>query len=268
MRERAADSKVYPSNFADWHALAREVSAMRASMPADTRLLADHFKIGAGLGFVLDDPRIAVLDHPLNHHHGRAPQLRLWGLHNEGRAPRDTAPQLLIVGATDVPYREQLRRWHDLCRMVGPLPPPRVLNIDHGRQRYLLFALSGQRRGGCVAPAMAWVDGPEPGDRVSRRFALEGWAFKDGVGLSSVEVLLDGRPFARAAYGLPRPEVAGFWAKWREGGSTDPAHPNVGFRAELDLGDRPPGAYRIGLRLHGRDGSVEDWPSQMVELRR
>lgn len=268
MRERAADTKLYPSNFADWHALAREVSAMRASMPADTRLLADHFKIGAGLGFALDDPRIAVLDHPLNHHHGRAPQLRLWNLHSEGRAPRDTAPQLLIVGATDVPYREQLRRWHDLCRMVGPLPPPRVLNIDHGRQRYLLFALSGQRRGGCVAAAMAWVDGPEPGARVPRRFALEGWAFKDGVGLSSVEVLLDGRPFARAAYGLPRPEVAGFWAKWREGGSTDPAHPDVGFRAELDLGDRPPGRYRIGLRLHGRDGSVEDWPSQIVELRR
>lgn len=268
LRERAAESKAYPSNFAGWDTLAREVAAMRARMPEDTRLLADNFKIGAELGFALDDPHIPVLDHPLNRHHGRAPQLALWGLHSDGRALRETAPQLLVVGATDVEFKHQLSRWHALCERVGPLPPPKVLNIDGGRQRFLLFALEGPRnRRLCTAPAMAWIDAPEAGAVVSRRFALEGWAFKDGVGVVSVEVLLDGRPFARAAYGRARPEVAGFWNKWREGGSTDPQHPNVGFRADLDLGDRPPGRYRIGLRLHGRDGSVEDWPERIVELR-
>ena len=268
VRERSAASKWYPSNFAGWSVLAREVDTMRARMPADTRLLADNFKIGAELGFALDDPDIRVLDHPLNHHHGRAPQLRLWGLQRDRRIDRIDGPMLLVVGAADVRYRELLQRFHDLCAMVGPLPPPNVLNIDRGRQRFLLFALSPVASGGeCVAPAMAWVDTPAAGDAVGRRFSVQGWAFKDGVGLSRVEVLIDGKPVAHVEYGLERPEVVGFWSKWRDGGSTDPQQPKVGFRAEIDLGKRPPGTYWLGLRLHGRDGSVEDWPEQVVRVR-
>ncbi len=268
VRERSAASKWYPSNFAGWNMLAREVETMRARMPAGTRLLADNFKIGAELGFALDDPAIEVLDHPLNHHHGRAPQLRLWGLQRDGRIDRSDAPTLLMVGATDVGYREQLRRYHDLCAMVGPLPPPRVVNIDRGRQRFLLFALSPRASSGaCVAPAMAWVDSPAAGDAVGRRFAVRGWAFKDGAGLSRVEVLIDGVPVADADYGLARPEVADFWAKWRKGGSTDPQQPKVGFRADVDMSARPPGTYWLGLRLHGRDGSVEAWPEQAVRVK-
>jgi 4-amino-4-deoxy-L-arabinose transferase-like glycosyltransferase len=268
LRERAAASKVYPSNFAGWDVLAREVDAMRARMPLDTRIVADNFKIGAELGFALNDADIPVLDHPLNQHHGRAPQLALWGLEYDRRAERNDAPVLLVVGATDVNYRELLQRYHDLCAMVGPLPSPTVLNIDRGRQRFLLFALPPVRSaGGCTAPAMAWIDAPEASDTVARRFAMQGWAFKDGVGLARIEVLIDGQPVADADYGIDRPEVAGFWLKWRDGGSTDPQQPKVGFRTEIDMGDRPPGTYWLGLRLHGRDGSVEDWPQQAVVLR-
>lgn len=272
VRERAAASKVYPSNFAGWDVLAREVEAMRARMPDGTRIVADNFKIGAELGFALNDAEIPVLDHPLNRHHGRAPQLLLWGLQYGHRAygrhaGRGDAPVLLVVGASDVSYREQLQRYHNLCEMVGPLPSPTVLNIDRGRQRFLLFALPPARsEGDCTAPAMAWIDAPEAGDVVARRFALRGWAFKDGVGLARIEVLIDGQPIADAEYSIDRPEVVGFWQKWREGGSTDPRQPKVGFRAEVDLGDRPPGTYWLGLRLRGRDGSVEDWPEQSLVL--
>lgn len=270
LRERSAASKWYPSNFAGWNVLAREVDAMRARMPANTRLVADNFKIGAELGFALNDPEIAVLDHPLNQHHGRAPQLQLWGLLHRDHKRLSDAPLLLVVGATDVSYREQLQRYHDLCAMVGPLPPPNVLNIDRGRQRFLLFALPPQRADGdgdCTAPAMAWIDTPAAGDTVARRFTLQGWAFKDGVGLARVEVLVNGQPVADAEYGIERPEVSGFWTKWRDGGSTDPQQPKVGFRAQIDLGTRTPGTYGLMLRLHGRDGSVEDWPEHAVVLR-
>ena len=267
VRERSAASKWYPANFAGWSVLAREVDTMRTRMPAGTRLLADNFKIGAELGFALNDPDIRVLDHPLNHHHGRAPQLRLWALQRDERVVPADAPVLLVVGATDVSYREQLQRYHDLCAMVGPLPPPKVLNIDRGRQRFMLFALSPAAVDGeCVAPAMAWVDTPAAGDAVARRFQVQGWAFKDGVGLSRVEVLIDGKPVVDAEYGIERPEVVGFWSKWRKGGSTDLQQPKVGFRAKIDLGKRPTGTYWLGLRLHGRDGSVEDWPEQVLEV--
>jgi 4-amino-4-deoxy-L-arabinose transferase-like glycosyltransferase len=267
IREVAADGKAYPTNFAGWDELARATRTMRARMPADTRLLADNFKIGAELGFALNDPNIAVLDHPLNRHHGRAPQLRLWGMQPAHRRELGEVPVLLIVGATDVEYKRLLQRYHELCAMVGPLPAPNVVNIDRGRQRFLLFALPAKPvEGPCIAPAMAWVDNLDDGESVSKTFVVEGWAFKEGVGIARVEVLLDGEPFADARYGVPRPEVVGFWAKWSEKGSSDPQQPNLGFRAEIDLGARPSGIYRLALRLHGHDGSVEDWPERIVRL--
>lgn len=262
-RAAAAASRQYPANFAGWDELAEAVTAARSRMPAGTRLLADNFKIGAELGFVFDDPAIDVLDHPQNVRHGRAPQLALWGLLHRDRGTLGAAPRLLVVGSRDVDYKHLLRRYHDLCTMLGPLPPPQVLNIDRGRKRYLLFALPAQRASGpCTLPAMAWLDAPGDGDTVSRRFTVDGWAFKDGVGLARVEVLIDGRPVATARYGLPRPDVAGYWKI-----SRDPQHPNVAFRAEVDAGALPPGRHWLGLRLHGRDGSVEDWWEQPFELR-
>lgn len=303
LRARFAATKAYPANFAGWDVLAREVAAQRARMPADTRLLADNFKIGAELGFALDDPRIPVLDHPLNHRHGRAPQLRLWGL--DASAPDAVAvwrpgrahPVLLVVGATDVNGRDLLQRYHDLCDAVGSLPPPKVLNIDHGRQRFLLFALpAGGARSpavaasastsstatlstdtsrpstgpsaadGCAAPGLASIDQPVEDARVGRSFEVRGWASREGTGLLGVEILLDGRPVARADYGQARPDVAAFWRQWSRRGSLDPQHPAVGFQARVDAGDLAPGTHWLGLRLHGRDGSVEDWSEQAVTI--
>jgi len=263
LRARSAAEKWYPSNFAGWDALADVVRSQRAAMPAGTRVVADNFKLGSELGFALGDPNIPVLDHPLNHKHGRAPQLALWGLHHVDRSGLGGQPLLLVVGATDVAFKNLLHRYRELCAMVGPLPPPRVLNIDHGRQRFLLFALDGPRTGACTTPAMAWIDSPTADAPLSRVFQVSGWAFKDGVGLAGVEVTLDGHVVARADYGR---RYDGLQASWQ--GSTDPQHPRVGFDARVDLGTSriAPGRHWLGLRLHGRDGSVEDWSEQPVVI--
>ncbi|HST44103.1 MAG TPA: glycosyltransferase family 39 protein, partial [Luteimonas sp.] len=216
LRAQTAGLKWYPANFAGWSELADAVRARRDGMPAGTRVIADNFKIGAELGFALGDPRIEVLQHPLNRAHGRAPQLQLWRLEATGATDPLTTPVLLVVGASDVEYKHLLLRYQGLCRRFGPLPPPRVLNIDHGRVRYLVFALgveaAGATRatGGCVAPAMAWIDTPASGSRVGTPLAVSGWAFKEGVGIASVEVLADGEVVARARYGLPAPGVLTF----------------------------------------------------------
>lgn len=262
LRARLAAQKWYPANFAGWDSLADAVRAQRATMPASTRIVADNFKIGAELGFVLDDPRIAVLDHPLNRKHGRAPQLHLWRLESAGRADWGDAPVLLVVGGSEVEYKNLLAHYHGLCRKVGPLPPPRVVNIDHGRQRFLLFTLEGKSsQAACTAPAMAYIDAPHPGVRIGRTFDVQGWAFKDGVGLDRVEITLDGTVVAQAEYGLSSPGTAAFWKI-----SNDPNHPYVGFGAQVKAGGIAPGRHWLGLRLHGRDGSVEDWPEQPLRV--
>src|SRR5690606_29149730 len=208
----------------------------------------------------------AVLPHPLNRRHGREPQLALWGLLAPDRASLGARPLLLAIAAGDVEYKDLLAHYHELCQRLGPLPPPRVVGVDHGAQRFLLFALPPARTqaqaGACTTPAMAWIDAPVPGTRVGGRFEVEGWAFKDGVGLEAVEVTLDGEVVARADYGIANPGVAAFWKI-----STDPNHPAVGFRATVDASALPAGRHWLGLRLHGADGSIEPWREQRLDIR-
>ena len=261
LRAQTAARNFHPTNFAGWDELDAAVREKLATMPANTRLLAGNFKIGAELGFARGDAGIDVLAHPLNDKHGRAPQLALWKLSHATRASLASGPVLLVASAGDVEFRDLLAHYHALCRQVGPLPPPRVLNIDHGRQRFLLFAFDGpMRAGACTTPALAFIDAPLPSAEVPGAFDVAGWAFKDGVGLRGVEVLLDGRVVAQARYGEANAGVADYWRI-----SIDPNHPRVYFRARIE--NASPGAHWLGLRLHGTDGSVEDWSEQKLVVR-
>jgi 4-amino-4-deoxy-L-arabinose transferase-like glycosyltransferase len=260
IRERTAGEKYYPRNFAGWESLGTAVKTELKTMPAGTRVLADNFKVGAELGFELRHPDIEVLRAPLNDKHGRTAQLVEWNLLADGER---NAPRLLVLSPSDQRYRDLLQRYHDICAMVGPLPPPKVVSTDHGYQRFLLFHLPARKATGeCVTPAMAWVDAPLPDVRVDGRFVVNGWAFKDGVGLARVEVLVDGKVAAEASYGGEL-DVRPYWKI-----STDPHHPRVGFRANLDAAAFTAGSHWLGLRLHGTDGSVEDWWEQPFEVER
>ncbi len=255
LREQLAGYKYYPRNFAGWQPLADAVRTELAQMPADTKLIAGNFKVGAELGFVLGDGRIEVLPHPLNDKHGRSVQLGLWGLLHDGQ--RD-GPRLLVLSPSDQRYRDLLAQYHRVCAQVGPLPAPKVVSQDHGFQRFLLFQLPAKRADGpCVTPAMAWLDAPaahavvKPGT-----LQVTGWAFKDGPGLARVEVLLDGRSVGDAGYGRDF-DIRAAWQ-----GTNDPNHPHVGFDLAVDTTRLAPGRHWLGLRLHGTDGSVETWQEQ------
>jgi hypothetical protein len=257
-RARLASGPAYADNFSGWEDLAREVRAALAAMPADTRVVADNFMLGAQLSLALDRGDIPVLDHPLNRKHGRAVQLADWGLLSAGRSDWGDGPILLVVEDTARPLKLRLQGYRDLCRQAGGLPPPRVLNVDHGRKRFLLFRITAASAG-CVTPALAWIQTPGPGERVSGQFPVKGWALKQGAAVSLVEVLVDGRRVAVADYGQPRSDVIDYWG-------LQGADPGVGFSARLDLSGHAPGTVWLGLVVHGEDGSVEAWPEQPVRV--
>ena len=249
-----------PPHFSGWRQLDAAVAERLASMPADTRLVAGNFKLGAQLGHARNDADIPVLAHPLNEKHGRAAQLSDWGLLH-ATLPNAGVPTLLVANTGDIAPRDMLAYYHRLCRQAGPLPSPQVLNIDQGRERFLLFALPRTPGDGpCVTPALSYIDAPQPGAGVAPAFEVAGWAFKDGVGLARVEVLLDGEVVAEARYGEANPGIARYWKT-----STDPNHPHVYFRARIDRAAS--GAHWLGLRLHGADGSVEDSAAQRIVVR-
>ena len=264
LREQTASLKWYPSNFAGWTELAAAVREELDDMPADTVLVADSFKVGAELGFALGDPRIRVLDHPINRHHGRAPQLRLWGLQLDDRKALGDRPVLLVVATGDVKFSGLLERYQWICRHMGALPLSRVVNADHGAQRFVLARLLPDQAsdGGCVTPAVAHIDSPRPNATVSGRVEVSGWAVKDVAGVEAVRITLDGVPVADGGYGVPNAWVGDFL----QGRSKDPGHPAVAFSTSVDLGDRAPGVYWLGLEIIGRDGSVERWSERPLRI--
>ncbi len=254
-------SELRPPHFSGWDQLDAAVATRLRTLPPDTRLLAGNFKIGAQLGHARNQPDIPVLAHPLNEKHGRAAQLANWGLLREDLRAGPNPPLLVVANTGDVAPKDLLEYYHTLCRQLGPLPSPEVLNINHGRERFLLFAIPDKARPGpCITPALSYIDVPAPGARVAAAFDVAGWAFKDGVGLARVEVLLDGRVVAHARYGEANPGIAAFWKT-----STDPNHPNVYFRARI--AGAAPGAHWLGLRMHGADGSVEQSAEQRIVVR-
>jgi hypothetical protein len=258
-RQWLAGGEFYADNFSGWDAVSRQVRSELASMPTDTRLVADNFMLGAQLAFALDRDDIRVLEHPANIKHGRALQLDHWGLLSAGRSDWGGSTVLLVVEDGARPLRLRLDGYRELCRRSGGLPPPRVLNVDRGRKRFLLFRLPAPSEA-CSMPALAWFESPLPNDEVAGVVAVTGWALKESVGIGRVELMLDGAPVAQVDYGVPRADVLEYW-KVHEGSD------RVGFRTSLDLSGHPGGEAWLGLRIHGLDGSIEDWPQQRIRVR-
>lgn len=259
LREKTVASKAYAAGFAGWREIAAEIR--RQPLPAGTRIVADNFALAAQLSFALDRDDILVLDHPLNRKHGRAEQLRAWNAIFDPREP--FAGDLLLVVQDDaVPMKRRLAAYHERCASFGRMPVVGALNVDHGRKRFLLYRFDAALpNGSCAMPALSWIDTPTGRMRLPAAFEVRGWAFKDGAGLRRVDVLIDGEPTAQAQYGLAMPHVADYWRI-----SSDPAQPNVGFVARIDASAWPPGRHWLGLRLHGRDGSIEDGPEQGIVI--
>lgn len=259
-RSWLAAGPAYADNFSGWDEVADAVRSDLAALPADTVLVADNFMLGAQLSLALGGDEVRVLEHPLNAKHGRAVQLAEWGLLEQGEALRGGGPVLLVVEDTARPLRQRLEGYRALCAVAGALPPPRVLNVDRGRKRFLRFVLPAPGTG-CAKPALAWIDSPRPGDAVGGELVVKGWALKSGAGLARVELLLDGEVVAEADYGQRKPDVANYWGLPASDGDA------FGFHARVPLAGRRPGRAWLGLRLHGADGSLEDWPAIPVVVR-
>lgn len=272
-----AAGEAYADNLSGWHEVADAVRDDLRTLPSETLVVADNFMLGAQLSLALGR-EVRVLEHPLNAKHGRAVQLAQWGLLERGESLQGGAPVLLVVEDTARPLKARLDGYRGLCTLAGVLPPPRVLNVDQGRKRFLRFGLTspaaradaraeadvgGQvaTHAACVLPALAWIDSPRPGDTAAGELRIEGWALKSGAGLARVEVLLDGEVVAQASHGLPRPDVATYWGLPASDGD------GFGFTAQVPLDGREPGRAWLALRLHATDGSVEDWPAVPLRLR-
>ena len=218
------------------------------------------------LALALGRDDVRVLPHPLNEKHGRSVQLADWGQVDEGARDWAGRPVLLVVEDTARPLRLRLAGYRELCERAGGLSPPRVLNVDHGRKRFLRFVLPGpvaaETANDCTLPALAWLEAPARGDVLAPGDEVRGWALKAGSRITRVELLLDGKVVTQGVPGLPRPDVADYWGLAPADGE------RVGFRLVMPAVEGgAAGRAWLGLRLVTAEGAAEDWPAQPVAWR-
>lgn len=87
--------------------------------------------------------------------------------------------------------------------------------------------------------------------RLDAPFVIEGWAIDEFEGVAAVEVRLGEILLGRVRPDRDHPGVRGQWPM-----STDPAHPQVGFRLEVDPGalGTASGPHRLRLLAFERGG--------------
>lgn len=261
-RERLAATPAYADNFSGWDVAADATRAALAGLPADTRIVADNFMLGAQLAWALRRDDIGVAPHPLNAKHGRAVQLGDWGLLLARRPP---GPVLLVVEDTARPAKDRLLGYRALCEWAGGLPPPTVALADGGRKRLLLHPLDADASAGgapapssaCTLPALGWIESPAPGERVPGELQVRGWALVPGGRVASVEIHVEGERLGQVVPDQPRPDVLTYWGLAQD--------PRVGFSMSLPRPDVR-GRVRLGLVVVMPDGRREPLPTQGLVL--
>jgi 4-amino-4-deoxy-L-arabinose transferase-like glycosyltransferase len=252
----APPSRAMIDNLAEWPAVVAFAQAQRAG-EAGAALIAGDFMLGAQLEFALGEP-VAVLPHPRNARHGRAGQLSILGRDLAALEARGWREGLLLVEDTARREIDRLPALLELCRIFGGVRWRDELVLHGGRFRVLAFEVT--RRDGppadegraCDLPPLGDFDAAMP-DRVpiDRPFVVEGWAIDEFDGAAQVEVLIGDRVVGRSILDRPFPGVLGQWPM-----STDPRHPDVGFRVEFDplAAGIAAGRHRLMLRAVERGG--------------
>ncbi len=255
-----------PDNLQGWHEVATFARDMRALVPHDV-LIADDFMLAAQIDYALHGVApVYVLDHPRNVRHGRAGQLALWRRDEAAlRAQATWSRGLLFVEETARREIERVPAWLAHCRRWQSIEPIDELVLFGGRKRVVALAVarrSSAEGGRCRLPTQADFLVPGPGATLpAAPQELEGWAIADFVGVARVDVLLDGQAVGAAQLGSPFPGVRAQWPM-----SADPRHPDVGWRARVDLSGRRGRAW-IALRVTDGEGRVRELAGRRIVIK-
>ncbi|MEM7708264.1 MAG: glycosyltransferase family 39 protein [Pseudomonadota bacterium] len=260
--QRPVSADVLPDNLIGWPQFAERLGELRRDRGV-RRLLADNFMLAAELTYELGEP-IESLDHPLNHKHGRAVQLAIWGL--DHREPI-SEPALVAVEVTALDLVERTRWVKALCEQLGSARIVDEIVLFGGRKRVLVWQTTPgveaamASSAGCDQPAFWYIDAPTPDSRHIGVVQVQGWALETSQGVRAVDLLLDGERVSTTEFGLPRPGVGEFFD------ATDaPDHPLTGFTGTIAITPENAGRRQLQLQIHERDGGVRVSDPRWLEL--
>jgi len=221
---------------------------------------ADTYVLGANLEFLMHDKLdMYILDHPRNIQHGRAHQYRIWNRDEEALRKNVGRDVLVLVEETALQSIERWEFQQGLCALFESIDYLGDMQLKNSGRRFQFLlgnnlldvsdTSSPDSKKRCELGIFSYVDTPGEGSTVSGIVKIQGWAFKDDRGVSSIEILVNGHVAGTARYGIPRPDV-----RMTFHGSRDPRQPNVGFEFYWDSGKVKPGAVEMAIRVSTADG--------------
>lgn len=225
--QRLQRGSAYPANFSGWPDMAAEVRAQLRDLPADTVVVADNFMLAAQLQFALGARiRVYSLDHPLNHKHGRAGELRRMRRSVEFLPEPSPGQARLLVAELSASRLRERPAWFDaLCEHFPRALAVGDVLIDHGRKRLLVWQDRGSVDTQCLPPALGYLDLPAAGVRIAPGARLSGWILRGGAGVQGARARI-AEHLVPLRYGVPLPSLQDQLS------SRDPNLPAVGFEGE------------------------------------
>lgn len=239
----------------------------------DVVLAAGNYRVGAELDFIFQPSRgVYMLNHATIRRDGIDNQYALWGRDEDSLRQKAAGTEALIVvddidywfeSKTEVSWRAGLCDIFDNLRQLGSFEFP-------GGQKNLLFYAGrlkgpGDRPKGTYGPGncqtlpSTYLVRPKRGNTISGTVRFAGWALNEGVGVSKVEAMVDGKVIATVRYGIADPKVLRHMPA-----ATDPNLPRVGFEYHWDTTAIAQGEHTVEIRVHSNDGKIEDFGRRTV----
>lgn len=244
--------------------------------PGRVVVAAHNYIVASELDFAMgqeDGAQVFVLDHPWNTRDGVEFQYALWDL-DQAALRRAYAGATALVVVEEFQYEIFSRpnvAWRaGLCSVFDDMRYLGEYEFHAGRRHFLFYAGrvrpaeapaptgAGGPRKTCPAFPAVYVNFPKRGGTVRGTTSTWGLVF-DSLGVSAVDVLVDGEVVGRADY---HPGISSSHP-WIDA-YVDPSVPHVHFDYRWDTTGLAEGPHEFALRLRREDGSVKEYSRRTV----
>ena len=245
----------------------REVSETYFS--SEPVFVTDNYYTAAYLEFDDSGRQTFSLDEDKAVRDGRRLQLALWQKDADALASRIRNEVLLITEDSELNVVEKREFMALACGYLDEPRPLPGLSLFQGDKRFSFYAARvsrappGTTTGACPYPAFVWLDSPANNALTRDRLNIEGWAYKEDIGIAQIRAVLDGGRKVTIPYGIARPDVVE-----ANGISTDPNIPYLGFKFSLDTSDITPGRHFLQIETVSNDDEEESSPRTWFTVER
>ncbi len=261
------------NKMAGWREFTSHTAMLLDAESGDSRpvVVADNYYTAAQLMFAGLGPRIFTTDNDKAVRDGRRLQLELWGMTEPGLKEQAGESLLFITEDSTLTLPETETALARICRLVTGLQFQDQLELFAGDKAFSYYradrivstaAESDLHGKSCPFPARGWLEPPlTEGATLSGIVPVQGWAYKEDIGIESVRLVIDSARIIPVNYGISRPDVVSVMNV-----TSDPNAPRLGFYDELNTFALSEGTHEIAVELTDKRGVVSAFGERTVYI--